>query len=200
MVSKRKTMSFKLIQNFITQSESDILLREVDRKLKRLCRNYLENHFDNVITGYKECITGDFNQESKIIFDRIHQQAMDITKKNQLRFNPPHVLDLRDHDSGIGKHVDSLTFGSVICGISLISPCVMIFRDSKSDIEKERVLIPPLSFYVQWDDFRYACSHEIPMTNDTDHSIDGKFIERKRRVSIMFRDIMNERSKNLVAK
>jgi hypothetical protein len=178
--------------NFLRLSESELLIKEANRNLNRLAGKKYENrHFDGVISGYRECITDKFSLEANEIFQRIKSTATDIVQK-ELEFGSPHILDLRDHKSEIKRHVDSRTFGDVICGVCLISPCVMIFRDYKTSEEVGRILLPARSFYVQWDKTRYEYTHEIPLTEDENHAIDGNFIMRKRRISIMFRSKKNK--------
>lgn len=66
-----------------------------------------------------------------------------------MEFMPPHVLDLKDGESCIGPHVDhKQASGHVISAISLISPCVLIFRHVESG-QVHKVLVPPNSLYAQ---------------------------------------------------
>jgi hypothetical protein len=118
--------------------------------------------------------------------NRMMQKVNDTIGK-EFRFLPPHCLDLQEQESGIMAHIDNLNAsGEVIATISLLSPCVLIFK--LGDVEVRRELIEPLSLYIQAGPLRDNATHEIPMTDDPNHSIDGHFIIRKRRISIMIRD------------
>jgi hypothetical protein len=181
--------NFFKFKNFITSLESEELVKRVNKKFRRI--PYESRHFDNVITGYRECICSSWitNEDPfvKNIVDRMILKANE-TLGREFTFQPPHVLDLRDGNSGIGPHIDNLhASGDIIASLCLLSPCVLIFRIEGQEIG--RVLVEPNTFYIQAYDLRYNCTHEIPMTDDTNHSIDDVFIPRNQRISIMIRDI-----------
>lgn len=141
---------FRIIKNFITQQESDFLVKEATRKLSRIYRNrpYEETHFDSVITGYKECQYSDY-APIKDIIDRMASAAQD-TLGRDIKFQVPHILELRDGNSGIGAHVDHIqAFGSVIGCLSLISPAVLVFRHKDTKEQVFRALVDPTDFYIQ---------------------------------------------------
>ncbi|KAI8620980.1 hypothetical protein BC830DRAFT_1096585 [Chytriomyces sp. MP71] len=101
---------------------------------------------------------------------------------------PPHVLELRDGNSGIGHHVDHKTaFGETIAGLCLISPAVMKFRSVEDPAAEFSVLLPPRCFYFQRGSVRYKFSHAIPLNPD-EHEFKGDKVVRRQRVSIMIRD------------
>jgi alkylated DNA repair protein alkB family protein 7 len=180
--------NFWRFKNFISTSESEMLLRLVDKKFRRM--PYESKHFDNVITGYRETVCSDWIQRKEFPSDIIERMktTVNATLGRSYVFQPPHVLDLREFDSGIGPHIDNLgASGDVIAGLCLLSPCVFVFR--REGVEIARQLVEPNTLYIQAHDLRYHCTHEIPMSNDKDHSIEGRFIQRKRRVSIMIRDV-----------
>lgn len=52
--------------------------------------------------------------------------------------------------------------------------------------EEFRVLVEENSLYLQKDLVRFECTHEIPVVGE----IDGKVVEKGRRVSIMLRDVI----------
>lgn len=115
------------------------------------------------------------------IVNRVPESAFETNQ-----FIPPHILDLRDGNSGIGPHIDYLNAsGGIIAGLSLISPAVFVFKKGN---ESFRALVPPNSLYIQFDELRYEWTHEIPMTNDPDHHVNGQFIERGRRLVMLLRD------------
>jgi alkylated DNA repair protein alkB family protein 7 len=164
-----------------------MLLKLIDKKFRRT--PYESKHFDNVITGYREVVCSSWIEGTEFpreIIERM-KSVVNNTLGHKYEFQAPHVLDLREFESGIAAHIDNLgASGDVIAGLCLLSPCVIIFR--RNGVEIARELLDPNTLYIQAHDLRYNCTHEIPMTSDMDHSIDGHFIERKRRISIMIRD------------
>lgn len=197
---------FKIIHNIISQAEADLLVLEADKKLRRIFREYEPHHFDNVIRGYRECTATNWNPASQssletssnnndlrvqTIMETMQERIRRETGRDNIRFCSPHILDLKDGQSGILAHVDNLqASGSVISGLSLISNAVIIFKAISSDFQF-RILIPPNSLYIQTDTLRFKFTHEIPLSEDENHSIDGNYIVRKRRLSIILRDIKN---------
>ncbi|KAI8897265.1 hypothetical protein BC833DRAFT_594562 [Globomyces pollinis-pini] len=188
-----------IIPNFVDSTTQSILVKEADKKLKRTWgKVYEENHFDSVIQGYRECIASDWAEDVGQEFANAKTQPIIKNAANQVRerlgmpnltFSPPHILDLRDGQSGIRPHVDHLkAFGSIISGICLISPCVIVFKDKNTNEECFRLLLEANCLYAQKDFVRFNFTHEIPMTEDDNHSFRGKHIIRNRRITVMLRD------------
>jgi hypothetical protein len=85
---------------------------------------------------------------------------------------------------GIALHRDHQPFGRTVVSLSLISPCVMDFRDSKGS-ERQALLLEQRSLLVLSADARYRWQHGIARRkNDRWH---GVTIPRGRRLSITFR-------------
>ncbi|KAJ3253682.1 Alpha-ketoglutarate-dependent dioxygenase alkB 7, mitochondrial [Boothiomyces macroporosus] len=172
--------NLKIIRNFISDGEADSLVKLCDRKLNRISRNYQQNHFDSVINSYRECTFSDFPNTE--LLDRMKREAFLFSGRKE--YQHPHILDLHK-DGVISAHVDNINaFGKVICGLCLLSDCVMIFK--KNNQEVFRVLLEKNCLYIQKDDTRFDLSHEIPREAE----IDGKLIRKDRRISIMLRDII----------
>ncbi|KAJ1343708.1 hypothetical protein BSLG_001689 [Batrachochytrium salamandrivorans] len=69
----------------------------------------------------------------------------------QVKWSPPHLLDMRDGHSGIRAHVDYVeASGSVIGGLCLLSPAVVVFRN-QNDPERDyfKALLPARCLYMQ---------------------------------------------------
>nr|KAJ3418354.1 Alpha-ketoglutarate-dependent dioxygenase alkB 7, mitochondrial [Polyrhizophydium stewartii] len=180
-----------------------MLVLETTKKLRRLFgrQGYLEGHLDTVIKGYKEATisgwmtaaTAQNEDEARVVavLERV-KDAMDewLGRDRAVKWGPPHLLDLRNGNSGIGAHVDFVQeSGAVIGGVCLLSPSVIVFRHKdRPDTDHFKLLAPPRALYMQADNIRYDYSHEIPMTDDPNHSFRGEFVERERRISIMMRD------------
>nr|CAG8448476.1 4544_t:CDS:2 [Entrophospora candida] len=87
--------------------------------------------------------------------------------------------------------------GRIVAGISLISSTVMIFRHKDDPEIQFSVLLEPGSLYVQRDSIRYNFTHEIPQ-DPNEHRFKGQLIPKKRRISLMFRQIRFYPKKNLI--
>jgi alkylated DNA repair protein alkB family protein 7 len=116
----------------------------------------------------------------------------------------PHILELREGNSGIGPHVDNLVAsGDVIAAMCLISPAVMMFKrvsetptdEAKGAVGDEQkdgkesyftALLPAGCLYYQRGEVRYKFTHSIPL-NPEEHVFKGEKVVRGRRISIMVR-------------
>ncbi|KAJ3090831.1 Alpha-ketoglutarate-dependent dioxygenase alkB 7, mitochondrial [Quaeritorhiza haematococci] len=189
---------------FLSEEEHDTLKAGCIQKLARLCRGpYVETHFDGVIRGYKECTVSSWalssspntanTDDDKIlrILERARQSLRTWTK-NDIPFISPHILELREGNSGIGPHVDNVkASGNIVAGLCLISPAIIIFRRKDNPQQYIRALLPERSLYLQRNALRYSFTHEIPEDRSL-HSFRGKEVLRGRRISIMFRDEMKK--------
>lgn len=183
--------NFKLIKSFISQAEAKILMGEIDLKFKSTVYN--SNHYDRVIRNYREttfsALDPSYAQNRQLslpqkIITRLRDEIFSVTSTTEY-FQVPHVLDL-NVNSQIDAHIDSIqSAGSVIATLSLLSPTIIIFKNPKSG-DEFKCLIPPDSLYMHWGELRYEYTHEIPVQGK-DHQIDGKVVERGRRVAIIQR-------------
>ncbi|MEQ8306346.1 MAG: alpha-ketoglutarate-dependent dioxygenase AlkB [Hoeflea sp.] len=86
---------------------------------------------------------------------------------------------------GISAHVDCVPcFDDTIVSLSLLSHCEMVFRDKRSKA-RLAVILEPRSAVVVAGPARYEWTHEIPARKSD--GIDGKKVDRSRRVSLTFR-------------
>ncbi|KAI9344617.1 hypothetical protein BDR26DRAFT_857289 [Obelidium mucronatum] len=105
------------------------------------------------------------------------------------RWLPPHILELRTGDSGIGAHVDHKeAFGDVIAGVCLASDAVMKFVHVGDSSSHFSALLPRRCLYFQRGFVRHDFTHEIPL-DPNEHVFRGRPIERTRRISLMIRDL-----------
>lgn len=89
---------------------------------------------------------------------------------------------------GISAHIDCVPcFGAVVLSISLGSACVMGFTERTTDTVLP-VLVEPGALMVMSGDARYKWRHSIA-ARKTD-TLDGRRIERSRRVSLTFRTVV----------
>ncbi|KAJ2962619.1 hypothetical protein NQZ79_g2262 [Umbelopsis isabellina] len=80
-------------------------------------------------------------------------------------------------------------FGPVIMSLSLLSPCVMQFTHCETG-QKFDICLPRRSLVVMTDEARYNYKHSI--SKDLIETLsDGTIIERSRRISFTFRNIIS---------
>jgi len=123
--------------------------------------------------------TGKLPSWAQRIAKRIHKDGLSPRTPPQLAVN--------DYapGQGISAHVDADIFDDVVV-ISLGSPCVMDFADSKSD-DTARLLLELKSVLVLSGDARYRWNHGIAAQASDEWN--GQSIQRGRRVSWTFRNV-----------
>lgn len=88
---------------------------------------------------------------------------------------------------GIGKHTDhKLFFNDMICSLSLGSPTI-IFRKGEN---REEIFLKNKSLLIMSGESRWKWTHEIPQRKGD--AINGNYIERQTRISLTFREVVNE--------
>ena len=97
---------------------------------------------------------------------------------------------------GIAPHTDAHIYGPVICSLSLASDCIMSFYkviDGCCDKENATfsIELPRRSMLVMYGEIRSRFQHSISK-NLVDVTEDGREIERKRRISVIFRTFNEE--------
>ena len=119
----------RIKHNVITEEEERALLQYLDKLFAR--KRYGKNHFDSVITGYKETELGaglasSANARPKQVQDVLDRVSAYVCRVSGVKvLIAPHVIDLAK-DGIISPHVDSVKFsGNLIAGLSLQSLRVM---------------------------------------------------------------------------
>jgi alkylated DNA repair dioxygenase AlkB len=105
---------------------------------------------------------------------------------------PPDQLIVNEYlpGKGIASHVDCIPcFGEPILGISLGSPCVMLFRHSRSGVQIP-MLVERRSLYVMEGEARYEWEHGIKARKVDVCS--GHRFQRGRRISLTFRTVIQQ--------
>ncbi|XP_068728018.1 alpha-ketoglutarate-dependent dioxygenase alkB homolog 7, mitochondrial-like [Montipora capricornis] len=172
--------NLEICEEFVSEEEEGLLLKEVEPYLKR--QKYQYDHWDDAIHGYRETEKSRWSQESLSIFQRIR----DVSFGPELELLPHvHVLDL-DKAGYIKPHIDSIKFcGDIISGVSLLSPSIMRFKHEKFCNVKVDALLRPRSLYVIRNAVRYEFSHEI--LSEDESVWKGEVIPRGRRISLILR-------------
>ena len=170
-----------LYPDFITEDEENSLYAEFEKKLTRL--RYEFSHWDDAIHGYRETEQSNWNEQNRVIIDRIRETAF-----------PPdasilphvHIVDLADK-GWIKPHVDSVRFcGSIIAGLSLLSDSVLRLTLEEDKTVKCDVLLKRRSLYVMKDEIRFKFAHEI--LKDEESIFNGVRVPRGRRISLVTRN------------
>jgi alkylated DNA repair dioxygenase AlkB len=110
--------------------------------------------------------------------DRIHREGFSERPFDQMLVNE------YEPGQGIALHRDYEPFDRTVVSLSLLSPCVMEFREPRQG-QRESLLLERRSLLVLSDAARYAWQHGIARRK-TDRW-QGKVIPRKRRLSVTFR-------------
>ncbi|KAK0163803.1 hypothetical protein PV328_002496 [Microctonus aethiopoides] len=173
--------TMKIYPDFISANEEDALFNEVEPYMKRL--RYEFSHWDNAIHGYRETERSKWNEENTKIIERIKNLAFPPGMP-ELGF--VHILDLAA-EGKIKPHVDSVRFcGDIIAGVSLLSDCIMRLSLVGHEKEcREDFLLPRRSLYIMSGVARHKYNHEVLGPDES--ILNGKKIERKRRISIICR-------------
>ncbi|XP_044514412.1 alpha-ketoglutarate-dependent dioxygenase alkB homolog 7, mitochondrial [Gracilinanus agilis] len=167
---------------FLSAAEEETLRRELDPELRR--RRYEYDHWDEAIHGFRETEKSHWSEASQAILQRVRAAAFPPALA---QFPMVHVLDL--HQNGyIKPHVDSIKFcGSIIAGLSLLSPSVMRLVDTQDPQEWLELLLEPGSLYILRGPARYDFSHQI--LRDEESFFGEHRVPRGRRISVICRSL-----------
>jgi len=194
----KEVPGLSIIQGYITPAEEGRLFKQLDklpwvvdfsRKLQYYgYRNEREKpyHLVPIQQEIPECL----------------DSLMDQVVEENLIYKRPEQVIINDYEPGQGirPHFDRKDyFDNTIIGVSLGSDCVMEFtpqENKKENTGKEKVYVymPRRSLYVIEDDARYEWLHGIPGRKN-DKLGDGKVAVRQRRISITFRNVIQDKVK-----
>jgi len=184
MESAKEIPGLVYVRDFITKDEEKEIVKNVDKEnwshdLKRRVQQY----------GYT------FSYETKQVDPNFPTDPMPSwlePVRNRLvegKYFPvlPDQLIINEYNpgQGISPHKDkTYCFDECVASISLLSPCIMDFSNTKT-LEKVPVLLEPRSLVVLTGDARYKWTHGIT-ARETD-TFDGRLFNRGRRVSLTYR-------------
>ena len=146
----KKTMI--VTENFLTESEEQSLLNEIEPYMKRLRYEY--DHWDDAIHGYRETERLNWNEQNQQILQRVKQFAFDYFNQQDHLEHPTnllnhiHILDL--HEKGyIKPHIDAVRFcGNTIAGLCLLSDGVMRLINEKDKTKFASVWLKRRCLYI----------------------------------------------------
>lgn len=175
-----------LFKDFITESEETDLLEYIG-----------EQHWNGSIARKTQHYGFEYNYKSRtaakpttpipklfqLVIEDVEDKICSLRNSTDRssKFNQA-IVNRYLPNQGIGKHIDSKVFGSVIVSLSLNSDTIMTFR--KGDEVKD-VLLPRRSVVFLMGASRYSWTHEISKNKTYKH--DGKTHKNGTRTSITFR-------------
>ncbi|KAH9404003.1 Alpha-ketoglutarate-dependent dioxygenase alkB 7, mitochondrial [Tyrophagus putrescentiae] len=175
------TSSMQIYLDFITETEEQKLLDEVEHVLKRI--RYETSHWDDAIHNYRETEHLRWKPDNQKIIERVRQTAF---ASNAKHIKYVHILDIAK-DGFIKPHVDSVRFcGDTISGISLLSDSVMRLALEQDKAVFVDILLNRRSLYIMRGDSRYKFTHEI--LDDKTSYFRGQHVPRDRRISVICRN------------
>ncbi|KRX76525.1 Elongation factor Tu GTP-binding domain-containing protein 1 [Trichinella sp. T6] len=131
------------LPNFINEHEEQLLIDEVQRRLKTMRYEYA--HWDDAIVNYREIEKSTWENENAKIIEKIRRTAFTADANHQERV---HVLDL-EKTGWIKPHVDSIRYcGDVVAGLCLLSDAVMRFRNVKNSNQIVDLLVERRGLYI----------------------------------------------------
>jgi alkylated DNA repair dioxygenase AlkB len=165
--------------NFISTEKEQELISWIDNQpwntsIKRRTQHY----------GYE------YNYSQRVALQKttpIFGPLLDVCKMLESTITPEQcIINEYTKTQGIAGHIDALTFGPIICSVSLLNPCNMIFTRGE---QKVSLYLAPRSVVILSNDARYNWKHEIKPTA-TIELPDGEIVkkdENYRRISLTFR-------------
>lgn len=175
------------IPHYIDESTEAALLKIIDGQpwmndLKRRVQHYgwrYDYKARNVTSDLRIGALPDLLQSYAV---RLQQGGLFTETPDQI------IVNEYQPGQGISAHIDCVPcFADTIASLSLGSPCVMDFTQSKTG-EKSSLLFEPRSLLVLNGDARYIWQHAI-VGRKTDR-YNGQIIQRTRRISLTFRKVI----------
>jgi len=174
----------KYIPNFVSSEESAELVRQIDAchwstEIRRRVQQY----------GYHFIYqTGKLNPNKLGELPVFCDSMISRLRDNYFPYTPDQmIINEYQPGQGINPHVDNRDyFDEYVASISLLSPCVMEFRNIHT-MENKPLLLEPNSLVVLTGVARYEWTHGIrQIDRDVYH---GVVIPRERRISLTFRKV-----------
>lgn len=177
------TLNIEYIDNFISIEDEFELCNMIDNQLWNTDMKRRVQHY-----GYKYDYTKRKIDNSMYLGEIPMWLNPILDKVTPYMNHRPDQIIINEYTpgQGISSHIDcEPCFDNKIVSLSLLSPCVMEFRNSP---DRQDILLKPRSIIVLKDEFRYNWTHGIrPRLSD---NWNGKIIKRERRVSITFRCVI----------
>ena len=192
---QKQINGFQLIENYLTKEQEALLFNNinqqkwvVDYQRRLQYYNYRNEHvYPYNLIPIPDKIPDFLNE----LIDRIVNDHIVENKFDQI------IVNEYKPGEGLKPHFDRKDyFQNIIVGVSLNSATTMEFYNEKTSpdgCQKKSILIPRRSLYVLKDDARYVWKHGI--SSKKYDIVNGIRTERKVRVSITFRNVVESKIK-----
>lgn len=180
----------KYIDDYITDHQHKWLLDTIDKQpwlddLKRRVQHYGYKYDYKARKVNRDMRIGNLPKWLKRLSQKLHNDGHMENVADQV------IINEYDPGQGISAHIDcEPCFGDTIVSLSLGSSCIMDFTYKDMKGKKVSYLLEPRSLIVLSGDARNKWLHGIA-ARKTD-MWQGEKIERKRRVSLTFRNVILE--------
>ena len=183
---------FRYIEDYISESEHDWLLDQIDehqwrKDLKRRVQHYGFKYDYKARKVNLDMRIGHLPEWLQALGQRLHEDGHMPAEPDQV------IVNEYEPGQGISSHIDcEPCFANMIVSLSLGSGCVMDFTSKLDKAKKIPVWLAPKSIIVLRDEARYKWLHGIA-SRESDQWAGQKY-ERQRRVSLTFRKVILEKS------
>ncbi|KAI8597374.1 hypothetical protein EDD21DRAFT_310901 [Dissophora ornata] len=189
----------QVLYDFVMKEEETLLIQQLDAQhwagrgiepnpeMKRR-----HQHYGGVFSYRLRRVVGEM-ETLPSMFDFLTSRLLE----HRIYGESPNSIIVNEYEAGQGimPHVDApKLFGPTITALSLLSDCVMTFQHVKDHNLVYRVHLPRRSLVVMNESCRYDYKHSI--SKDLVEFVDGLEIVRARRVSITYRDMLLNDTKN----
>lgn len=175
------------LADYISSEEEKKLIQMVDKQLwlnplQRRVQHYGYIYDYKKRTVTKDMFIGGLPEWLKTLAEKLHRDGHIAEIPDQV------IINEYEAGQGIAPHVDcEPCFGDTILSLSLGTVCLMDFYSLQSDEILHQVL-EARSLLIMEKEARYDWRHGIaPRKSDV---IDGKTIQRGRRISLTFRKVL----------
>ena len=183
---------FRYIEDYISESEHDWLLDQIDehqwrKDLKRRVQHYGFKYDYKARKVNLNMRIGHLPEWLQALGRRLYEDGHMPAEPDQV------IVNEYEPGQGISSHIDcEPCFANMIVSLSLGSGCVMDFTSKLDKAKKIPVWLAPKSIIVLRDEARYKWLHGIA-SRESDQWAGQKY-ERQRRVSLTFRKVILEKS------
>jgi len=185
----------KVFEDFVSADEEQAVMDLADTIMHD--REYRDDHYDGVITRYRECFLDNFpDPKVAAVVQRMRLWAWRETSGDPFR-GPrlfPHIqmIDMEAEGFIKGHRDNHKFFGAFTCGLNLASPAVMRFQELKDGSgagghsTTYDCPLPRRSLYLMSKDSRWNWTHAV-LASGT--SCAHGTHQRSRRLSVIVRDV-----------
>ena len=189
-----KIRGLRYIPNYITESQHDWLLDQIDKQewhsfSKRRAQHYGPKYDYKTGKLNHDMGMSDLPEWLKRLSHKLHEDGHTPEAPNQV------LVSEYQSGQGIGGHIDREPwFKDTIISLSLGSSCIMEFTNQHDETKKVPVWLARRSIAVLREAARYTWLHGIPARKSD--VWDGRKHARQRRVSLTFRSVIIETPKH----